>query len=370
MKTSFSDIASSISLRRQLPAELKNGSVVFPCVGLSVSCQQILDLCQPKKNDVIFVCGSLVEGFGNTCSDIDVYVVTDERPKASIPAIEQNHRVLSLHHEIIRNASSDEVLLLHSVVPDTSVKIDVQIVLRKELQELYAKAHSLFDYAVKNLALFSKSMSYRDKKLIHRLLNSIPIHSDSSAPVSNAISREKFCYLAYRWVASDFSRILDIVGACQSDQWMVALDRSRENLIRQAMATMHLNGLTDAAGKKWLPIYSNNKGLFPEQLASKLRGLLLYSSLKPAPHKRNALDYVLQCLEFCDQLFQEWQTNFSWMAVPEGENALSLLSLDHQFSHHNTKYAELEYDYRAKAYGGGKIPLVEYLDHAPNLFQK
>ena len=123
---------------------------------LRVPHEHILACVYPKAGDVVVAAGSLVEGVGNRFSDVDIYVFTDQLRRGSDVSLEAHHRVVDVNKEIVRHGMSDrEIFVMHTVVPGTAHKIDVEFRVFGAVDELATWMRDLFSYAAANLVLFS-----------------------------------------------------------------------------------------------------------------------------------------------------------------------------------------------------------------------
>jgi hypothetical protein len=321
----------------------------FPRIDLTVDPQFILRNCYAKDGDIVVVAGTLVEGIGNYRSDIDVYVIAEDYPRSSTIDLSQHHRVLSTERDIVRSGMTDrDVLLIHTVVPGTSVKVDVEFKRISDLKDLFAKIKEVFNYASKNLILLTKRLNERDEILVHRLLNCIPLQGETQLKrLLTGISRDEYLYIAYRWVASDFAILLDLAGAWEANELDRAVEFARENVIVQTSGYLRLRGITNLR-RKWLMTYLEQ---LPDsrELLEEFRRLMYLRGTEDEDGKRS---YVLNSLDYVDELYV---ASLPWLArlpgVPSGQQGIAILSRDREENGGRNDYSDWEYEYRAKAYG-------------------
>lgn len=301
-----------------------------------------------RPGDLVIVSGTLVEGVGNEFSDIDIHVLCKERPKPSDFSLQDHHRLLTVGRSIVRcNSEEDEVFLVHSPVPGTAIKIDVEYDTLETIERIERTINELFDYASQNLVLLTKEMSERDQLLFHRIETG-KIWSGSSAFRIDPVLREKLRYLLYRWQASDFMMLLDCVGAARKSEWLRAVDIARECLMQQSAAFVALLGGLNTR-RKWVSTYLRALGSasHPHIVAEFMR---LYPGA-PAPSDRVCERYVVDVLDFIDRLYDEGrQLLAGFDLIPLGEEADRLLANDRDHSALESMYSEMEYEYRRRAY--------------------
>lgn len=332
----------------------------FASAGIEVRISDILEMCRPLPDDVVFIAGSLVEGMGNQYSDLDVYVLTNRRRPAAAFNVSSFHRVLSPDRVKLEEGSCDEVFLIHTLVPETRAKIDIEFTQFDELDRLFAEVSALFEYAVESLSLLSKRMPHRNEMLLHRICTGVPIFNPSEfAKIVASAPRKKFEYLGYRWSASDFSIMLDLVGALRSGDGIRALDIARENLALHMHGLLHLLGSTNTK-RKWLTRYLQESPDITQEVHERFRDLFIFQGAcanNPNKYINETLDLIDDIEDRCRFLLEK-ESEF-----PSGELAVKklkdLLLASHELPE---AYAEFEFEYRAKAYRKSSGPTRRFLD--------
>src|ERR1700743_3329478 len=182
---------------------------------LQVDTSFVLDNCYAAEGDAVIMAGSLVEGMGNRYSDLDVYVFCESPKLSSAVNLDGHYRVISNARKIVRDRDGDcEVMLVHTVLPQSGVKVDVEFKTYRELAQLQVRVDEIFAYARQNLVLLSQRLSFREESLMHRLFTgTVLLGAQKLEDFRSGFSKAKYCYLAYRWSASDFSVLLDLMGS-------------------------------------------------------------------------------------------------------------------------------------------------------------
>jgi hypothetical protein len=324
----------------------------------------ILEHSYARRDDVVIVAGTLVEGIGNACSDIDVYVITDAYRTRGEIDITKHHRVLSPDRSIIREDTehSREVFLVHTVVPGTAIKVDVEFKTIAEIEELFRSIDRIFDYATQNLFLLTKRLTDREEAMVHRFFNCIPLLGEGRFnALRGRLSEPKYLYIGYRWIASDFNILLDLIGAWQAAEIDRAVEFARENVLLQTAAYLRLTGCTNYR-RKWLPTYLKANG--DDQLLAEFTKLTYLDGTRDVAGK---IAYVHRALDYVDWVFDRSRPLLSAMTrVPSGREALELLERDRERTPPMNLYEAWEFQYRAKAYRKDPTPTRSLLGPFPD----
>lgn len=307
-----------------------------------------------REGDVAIAAGTLIEGIGNRFSDVDMYVFTDERRSCEDITYHKHHRVLSVERDILNETShGKQVFLIHTVVPNSGVKVDVEFDTFSEVEATFAQAKGIYHYACNNLVLLTKVLTVRQQNLIHRLFNCLVLRNQPRFhDLLTGISRWEYCYVAYRWSASDFSALLDLMGAWDKREIDRAVDLARENLIQQMSAYFHLLGSTNMR-RKWLLTYLHQLTV-PEAL--RLRFLDLFYMMGVGD-LRSREQYVFHTLDLIDDIQEASREKLLENPVfPSGQAALDTLHSNCFGSAATSDYAEVEFRYRSRVYVEGVRP--------------
>lgn len=318
---------------------LLNGTV-------SLSSDFILDNAYLRDGDAAFVGGSLIEGIGNAMSDVDVHVVTDDLRRERDIALDMHYRTLSKDRSILTGtAPMAEVFLIHTVVPSTHIKVDIEYRSKVEMDSLVSQVRGTFDYATQSLVLLTKYMSARDMAFVHRLFNSHGLSGNAYLDdLRERIGLKAFLYLMYRWKASDFSVLLDIVGAWNEGEWARCADLARENMVTQFHAYTHLCGNTNYH-RKWIVRYGARAGV-DAGLYERYLHLLLASCGREAGETKA---YILATIDFIDELFEASRLLLEAEPIfPSGARAKERISTF--FRHETEEYSDMEMQYRLRVY--------------------
>ena len=328
---------------------LLDGSVKLPV-------QFILDNAYLTEGDAAFVGGSLIEGLGNRHSDVDVHVLVRETLTASMIRPQNHYRILSRDRTLVDGElPAQDVFLIHTVIPGTQIKIDIEYRTFAEVEQLVSTVEEIFSYATRSLILLTKTLPVREMAFLHRMFNCADIqNTEYLDELRERIGIARFLYLMYRWKASDFSVLLDILGAWENNELIRCADLARENMVTQFHAYCHLCGNTNYH-RKWIIPYAR-KLKVEKTILSRFESLLLTGSFLT---ENELKEFILNTFDFCDDLFRAGVPLIeSQEEYPSGEAALRLL--DAHVKEEAGEYSDMEVIYRKKAYSINGLSIREW----------
>lgn len=305
-----------------------------------------------KAGDSAFVGGSLIEGIGNRYSDVDVHVICESLLREREIDVLRHYRVLSPDRTILTGAQPDaNVFLIHTLIPGTSIKVDVEYRTESDVEQLADTIGGVYDYALQSPILLTKYLPVRELAFVHRLFAAKDIFGTSSLDaLREKIGLHRFLYLMYRWKASDYAVLIDLLGAWENDELDRCVDLARENAVTQFHAYTHLLGNSNYH-RKWILPYAKRHGV-SEAIMERFVSLLLGRMLNDDAEKRG---YVLESLDFVDAIFEATSTVFRTVPhYPSGASACA--RLDGYLRNSEGEYSEMEVAYRKKAYGEAVVP--------------
>lgn len=338
------------TLMAEEDVELLDGRIKLP--------RDLLRRCSLADSQLCtFLGGSLIEGLGNASSDLDIYAVGEDRPRLSAFQQGSIHRLLTFDRRILRPGDdpASQVYIAHYALGDTRMKVDVEFQTHEALQSLAGKVEELHAYAAANLVLLTRRLTPREEDIVTRLLNGRPLTGDDVFyGLQNRFDRRKVQYLAYRWLASDFSHVLDIIGTWAAGEAQRCLDLARENMVRQMQAYLHLKGMLNLR-RKWLLKFADRLLVDEPDLMARFVSLFFFAGHTDA---RRFLD---ETLDLVDEIFaRSERLLIENGCAPTGGAAQDLLARDRDLS--DSRYANLEFEYRAKVYGRAGRPTRTFLE--------
>ncbi|MED1014677.1 hypothetical protein [Bacillus mycoides] len=190
------------------------------------------------KSDVlyVYVAGSLMEGFGNKTSDVDVYVIID----GDLPSIEDTKNQ--------GRSLREDTHFINNFI-DNGVRYDYEYWTLKDWDNLLFKLNNL-NPADPNLV---KTFSLNEYDLLHRLKYAKPIYNQQS--FNELFSNINFENLAFYYASiksEAYGNILeDIEGALFSQEEETAFIMSRLLLNEAVNGFLSMHGETNPSNK-WI----------------------------------------------------------------------------------------------------------------------
>lgn len=325
--------------------------------GRTIDLDVYLRSAKLNPTDLAVASGTLIEGIGNDFSDVDIYIISQHMRTSSEIDHGLTSRVLSPSRSVIGPASDTEVFLMHFPTEYDGIKIDIEFQTFEQVEALSAEMYSIHSYAFKNYILLTKCLSERSMSFIHRVHAGVCLeNSDEMDRIKASFDKNSYCYLLYRWNASDYADLLDIIGAWRNREYLRCADLARENMIKQVLAYMCLLGCTDYK-RKWilsrinlLPVESNIQQDF--------------ATLMAGPGVGDIKDYIRQTVELVDRVFGATSKFFSVNSHPAYPARGEVVRwLNEEIATAVTPYERYEAQYRLKAYISDQLPATfDWLD--------
>lgn len=171
-----------------------------------------------EKAETAFLTGSLVEGFGNALSDLDILVVVPDN-----------------YHYVISTSQK------------AKQRVDLEI---REHSEVDSALHHLGQMDVSGKG-FPGIMKEEELDLLHRLRIGIPLHNPEKAQIiQESINVEKFCTYLVIYFQAYFRRMLeDAMGALESQDFETAFFCARSTFEYAIDAYLAFHGETNIRSK-------------------------------------------------------------------------------------------------------------------------
>ena len=194
---------------------------------------ELLSRSRAKEGDVVVLSGTLLEGFGNLYSDLDLYVISERLPKKApgVPTtlvLREDGRVRRIN----------ETLAI-----STNILLDVQYYTFRELDTLARSLHTLYQESRLSTRIYRKTLHHEDEDLIHKLLTGKVLQNSAADFKPREIfDRAKFCFLKYRNESGGYAEFRDLMGSWSAGDLDTCLYNMRTYLISQVSAMMFLAG--------------------------------------------------------------------------------------------------------------------------------
>lgn len=201
---------------------------------------ELLGRSRARDQDVVVLSGTLLEGFGNLYSDLDIYVIGEHLPTkgSDMPAtlVIREDGCVRRVNELL--AGTDDILL------------DVQYYTWRELDTLARSLRRLYAESRESTQIFRKTLHHEDEDLIHKLLTG-RILQDGASPFQarEIFDPGMFCFLKYRNEVGGYADFRDLVGSWTAGDLDTCLYNTRGYLISQVSGMMFLAGSTNPRPK-------------------------------------------------------------------------------------------------------------------------
>lgn len=319
---------------------------------INIDIQDVLRNLYFRADDIVLIAGSMIDGFGSSTSDLDIYVISEQRPKIEDFPAHEHHR-----HVSERGA----LLSVTDYMASTGMIVDAQYRTIEQVRALQTSVQGAYAQALQRTKILKNTMSLLDQQTVYRLYSAIPVSGtvEFQKLLQGGLSRDQFCYVLFRNVAGDYPLFNDVVGAWRDGDLLMGCERARLFLSKIAQGLTHLLGNTNAE-TKWLM-----KALecLPDQyqpLVSRYREVVS-KGLSGTSEMRQM---ILDCINLSDDFFAAGRdllnSNSCFMSIGNCER-VTREEIDSYKSWHRdlTK----EFAIRCRLFRSGLPDLVEFLPH-------
>ena len=201
---------------------------------------ELLGRSHATDQDVVVLSGTLLEGFGNFYSDLDLYVIADELPNKGpdTPAM------LVLREDgCVRRVNE-------TLEDSANVLLDVQYYTFRELETLARSLRTLYQESRQSTQIYRKTLHHEDEDLIHKLLTGKVLQDGTGAFDARRIfDPGMFCFLKYRNEVGGYAEFRDLLGSWTAGDLDTCIYNTRGYLISQVSGMMFLAGSTNPRPK-------------------------------------------------------------------------------------------------------------------------
>ncbi|GMQ59552.1 hypothetical protein AN1V17_39490 [Vallitalea sediminicola] len=249
----------------------------------------ILDKLSYKdsKESFAYISGSLTEGFGNATSDIDVFIIYDNRDKFKI--VQETSSVIKSENSIINNFIYQ------------GIRFDIEYLSLNHFNRIISKLNNI-NFKTDEHIFFEEDIL----DFIHRLINAMPIANEEKfVKIKSNINFENLkIYQAINHSRAFADGIEDIRGATISKDFGTAFFRTRKMIDICLNGFLCIQGETNPKSKwiyrKLLRYISNNKNI-------DLLNTYIDLQTNHPFNDENTNDYIKKGLKFCHSLNSEIQ---------------------------------------------------------------
>lgn len=198
--------------------------------------------------DSVLITGTLVEGFGNSTSDLDVYVITSALAKQDREYLPQR---LNDEWVVSRQAISPgyDVARLMMMSSVTSLKIDIYYY----PESLLTTLNNYFQSQGEKEEILLGEMTENVFEFCHRLRIGIGVYNeDRLNQLKRSLDFVAFqTYMTQRYAREFQSRVVDVKGALDNEDYITAFINAREAMVRAVDAYLVCQGQTNTRCDKW-----------------------------------------------------------------------------------------------------------------------
>lgn len=196
-------------------------SIIIEHLGMKISKADIMNLVQYNPNDVIYISGSIVEGFSNKYSDLDIYVLMDEYENSRIENLDYNFDKYREKFGRIGDIQCDI-----EYWPKSLMLTLIEQLNNMDLNNLNVRSKNqikIENYTIDDMISF-----------VYRFTNSLPVYNEEKYNELKAeLNINKFCRFVTRKYINDVDhKFMDIFGNLDNDKPETALICARHALLK------------------------------------------------------------------------------------------------------------------------------------------
>lgn len=257
-----------------------NAAALLASLGIDLEAVLASEDLGADTGAAVYLSGSLVEGLGNSSSDVDIFVVGDLVPNGP-HVITKDKFCISIHFSGARRIDFEYWAAGH--IKDMAVKLEAIRLGEDFVAEKLAPIEELF---------------------IHRILIGLPIlGADRFFSLAQLFDRDRFRqYLVQQSIHRIDGAMEDVVGTIDDGDWLSAVTRSRDLVNFAADAFCHSKGNTNPLPKWRARILERLPGNEARML-EKQYWELQFPELGSAPFRAEVAEvYARRCLDFAEQI--------------------------------------------------------------------
>ncbi len=253
---------------------------------LSVDPHALLGRSRTTDGDVVVLSGTLLEGFGNLYSDLDLYVIGKELPTkgSNVPPV-----------LVIREDGC--VRRVNETLDDPAdILLDVQYYTFRELDTLARSLRALYQDSIQSTQIYRKTLHHEDEDLIHKLLTGRVLQDGTGEfDAQRIFDPGMFCFLKYRNEAGGYAEFRDLLGSWTARDFDTCLYNTRGYLVSQVSGMMFLAGNTNPR-PKW---FVRRLASMPAEFADVRNGVMSWmeSAHRTERQKRAAVESACELID-------------------------------------------------------------------------
>jgi hypothetical protein len=317
---------------------------------VAVDPSELLTRSKATARDVVVLSGTLLEGFGNIYSDLDLYVICEQLPMKApegppVLVVREDGRVRRVNEPL---ASAEKIIL------------DIQYYTFRELDTLARGLNTLYAESRQSTQIFRKTLHHEDEDLIHKLLTGrVLLDGTGSFDARRTFDPGKFCFLKYRNEVGGYAEFRDLVGSWAAGDMDTCLYNTRGYLISQVSGMMFLAGGTNPR-PKWFVRKLAALGREYSALRDEVM-LWMYSARRTAGQKRDAIEAACALID-TTYSHNRWllDTNPRYFCA---EEALALTEREFFERGTDDRDTMAEWQLRRRMFSASASPLISQLQN-------
>jgi hypothetical protein len=308
----------------------------------------VLSKLSPQEDSVVILSGTLIEGIGNSHSDLDVYGFAPHLPDAG--AARHNFSVVE----------EDKLGQFYDYIDDSGLGFDVEFYTYLELSEIIGSMDQLYARAKASTKLLRAQLPHEEEDLIHKLLVGQILKGDRAhLSVDFENLRDRFCFLKYRNLVGGFPEFKDVRGAFTSGDCDTALFTMRNYVSNQALGMTCLIG--DSNPKvRWL---SRKLKRLPPPLRDLGEDVIAWHFAgAPTDAAKRAL--IIDGAVLVDRIFDAMRPYIGTRpAYYDLKTALALTEREFMAETFHDHQTMEEFEFRRRQFDAGRASTVSFLEH-------
>jgi hypothetical protein len=216
----------------------------------------LLDTSYVRDTDVVVLSGSIVEGIGTECSDLDLYVIGDALPSSEVVDWARHDWVTTSAGASSKGTAQPPQGVLREIfdyVENSRLGWNVEYWTSDEVARLIAQASATYRESLTHThTLGSWAFSYKERMLLHRFHIGHAMQNEARfAEIMAEFDPVEFCYVSYRQHAGGYADFRDIVGLWHAGDfdtaWLTAHNHVTDQLFAFTFLTLDTN-----PSRKWI----------------------------------------------------------------------------------------------------------------------
>lgn len=321
-----------------LRIELLDGRIV-------VDPYELLGRSRATDQDVVVLSGTLLEGFGNFYSDLDLYVIGDELPNKG----PETPAMLVIREDGCVRRVND------TLGEPAGILLDVQYYTFRELDTLSRSLRTLYQESRQSTQIYRKTLHHEDEDLVHKLLTGRVLQDGASQfDASRIFDPGMFCFLKYRNEVGGYAEFRDLVGSWAAGDLNTCVYNTRGYLVSQVSGMMFLAGSTNPRPKWFIRRLTS----LPARYTDLKEGVMAWME---GPHRTDTekREAVESACDLIDTAYQHARsllgTNPKYFSV---EEALDLTEREFGGRATHDKDTLAEWQLRRRMFSQASLPLI------------